>query len=540
MTKSSLKKFIIIILVLLAALVIVQSIFIAKKRFIQKANHEEVMELLTKNPNSFSHPLKDYVENINSMISNNTYYDSDLGLLYAYAGGIYDELGEEMTYYRYLGYALYYLESSNEKDYTVNIYLKLASDYICNHDYLSAKEALDKAREIEPFEDISDISIKINAYQIAAMLETNRQNYDSAEAYLEKSQECIDTSDLNSDFYEKINQISLAYVYINQNMIDECNSIMKNYSDSDIIEAQADSQKIISFVIPYYEIKFLLALSENEHSSKNAISNEAIKDFVILCKQNNCEKEGLETLLAIEDRISPDNGEVHKNLSGHINALSRDIIKNESNKYSHIVNSQVNDSKLSMAMSESITKKTNSRIALTITSFIITCLIILLFVIIILNSKLDGLTLLHNRRTFNNDVDRIKHFRLQYAVIMLDIDNFKHINDTYGHPEGDKVLQKMGQLINSVSKNNTDIRGYRYGGEEFTIITTKNSFPRTMEIAETLRHNMAATTWPFDPELTITISVGVAFSNITEDVVKKADENLYASKQRGKNKVTVD
>ncbi len=540
MTKSSLKKFIIIILVLLAALVIVQSIFIAKKHFIQKANHEEVTLLLTKNPNSVSPPLKDYVENINSMISNNTYYDSDLGLLYAYAGGIYDELGEEMTYYRYLGYALYYLESSNEKDYTVNIYLKLASDYICNHDYLSAKEALDKAREIEPFEDISDISIKINAYQIAAMLETNRQNYDSAEVYLEKSQKCIDTSDLNSDFYEKINQISLAYVYINQNMIDECNSIMKNYSDSDIIEAQADSQKIISFVIPYYEIKFLLALSENEHSSKNAVSNEAINDFVILCKQNNCEKEGLETLLTIEDRISPDNVEIHKNLSGHINALSREIIKNESNKYSHIVNSQVNDSKLSMAMSESITKKTNSRIALTITSFIITCLIILLFVIIILNSKLDGLTLLYNRRTFNNDVDRIKHFRFQYAVIMLDIDNFKHINDTYGHPEGDKVLQKLGQLINSVSKNNTDIRGYRYGGEEFTIITTKNSFSRTMEIAETLRHNMAATTWPFDPELTITISVGVAFSNITEDVVKKADENLYASKQRGKNKVTVD
>ncbi len=315
---------------------------------------------------------------------------------------------------------------------------------------------------------------------------------------------------------------------------------MKNYSDSDIIEAQADSQKIISFVIPYYEIKFLLALSENEHSSKNAVSNEAINDFVILCKQNNCEKEGLETLLTIEDRISPDNVEIHKNLSGHINALSREIIKNESNKYSHIVNSQVNDSKLSMAMSESITKKTNSRIALTITSFIITCLIILLFVIIILNSKLDGLTLLYNRRTFNNDVDRIKHFRFQYAVIMLDIDNFKHINDTYGHPEGDKVLQKLGQLINSVSKNNTDIRGYRYGGEEFTIITTKNSFSRTMEIAETLRHNMAATTWPFDPELTITISVGVAFSNITEDVVKKADENLYASKQRGKNKVTVD
>ncbi len=228
MTKSSLKKFIIIILVLLAALVIVQSIFIAKKHFIQKANHEEVTLLLTKNPNSVSPPLKDYVENINSMISNNTYYDSDLGLLYAYAGGIYDELGEEMTYYRYLGYALYYLESSNEKDYTVNIYLKLASDYICNHDYLSAKEALDKAREIEPFEDISDISIKINAYQIAAMLETNRQNYDSAEVYLEKSQKCIDTSDLNSDFYEKINQISLAYVYINQNMIDECNNIMKN------------------------------------------------------------------------------------------------------------------------------------------------------------------------------------------------------------------------------------------------------------------------------------------------------------------------
>ena len=537
MAKSTLKKIIIIISVLFAALVIVQSIYVAKKHFTQKTNHEKVIELLTENPNPSKDSLKDYVETINSLISNGTYYDSDLGLLYAYAGGIYSKLGEEMTYYRYLGYALHYLESSNEKDYTVNIYLNLASDYINNHDLLSAKEALDKAQGIEGFEDISDISIKIRAYQICAIYEADLQNYDTAIEYLEKSEECIDVSDSNSDFYEKINQINLAHAYICQNKIDECANIMKYYSDSDIAEAQTDPQQFVSFVMPYYETKYLLELSD---PSIGTISKDSINDFVTLCHQNHCEKKGLETLLILEDKVESNNDEIKKALSLHMNTLSREIIKDESIKNSHVISSQVNDAQLSMAMSESITKKTNNRIALTITSFVITCLIILLFVIIILNSKLDGLTLLYNRRTFNNDVDRIKHSRSPYAVIMLDIDNFKHINDTYGHPEGDKVLQKLGQLINSVSKNNGDIHGYRYGGEEFTIITTKNSFSRTMEIAETLRHNMAATTWPFDPELTITISVGVAFSNITEDVVKKADENLYTSKQRGKNKVTVD
>jgi diguanylate cyclase (GGDEF)-like protein len=121
---------------------------------------------------------------------------------------------------------------------------------------------------------------------------------------------------------------------------------------------------------------------------------------------------------------------------------------------------------------------------------------------------------------------------------MLDIDNFKNINDTYGHPAGDQVLQKLGALINGMI--NADIKGYRYGGEEFAIIITKNSYARTTEIAEILRRNMEACTWDFAPEEIITISLGAASGSGSDDVMKKADDNLYASKSHGKNQIYTD
>ncbi|MBR5953031.1 MAG: GGDEF domain-containing protein, partial [Pseudobutyrivibrio sp.] len=248
----------------------------------------------------------------------------------------------------------------------------------------------------------------------------------------------------------------------------------------------------------------------------------------------------LDTLLLMQESCQPDNTEMQKFLTIRIQNLSTLIIENQSQTYSSILNSQVNDSRLSIAKAAEIAQNTKSRTALTVLSIIITCLIILFFIIIILNSRRDGLTFLYNRRSFNYDIERIKRSMLPYSVIMLDIDNFKNINDTYGHPEGDKVLQKVGQFINAEVKANSDVRGYRYGGEEFALIISKNSYPHTMEIAETLRRNMAATTWSFAPDLVITVSLGVASGSFSEDVVKKADDNLYFSKQHGKNQIYTD
>ena len=125
MTKSTIQKILITTFIIVVALILGQSVYYAKNFFDKKTNHEKVLEVLSENNRLSGVSLEDEVENIDAMISKGVYNETDLGLLYEQAGLIYNQLGEEMTYYRYLGYALYYLEQSDEKDYTVNIYLDL-------------------------------------------------------------------------------------------------------------------------------------------------------------------------------------------------------------------------------------------------------------------------------------------------------------------------------------------------------------------------------------------------------------------------------
>lgn len=148
---------------------------------------------------------------------------------------------------------------------------------------------------------------------------------------------------------------------------------------------------------------------------------------------------------------------------------------------------------------------------------------------------MDGMTGLLSRRIFDTDIKRYTRTNSEYGVIMLDIDNFKNINDSYGHPEGDIVIRRLSQLI---SKETTSgIKAYRYGGEEFSIIVDKSELPYIDKIAERIRNYMEQQGWEFDPNIVITLSIGIAVG-IGENIVKQADDNLYISKQTGKNRVT--
>ena len=120
---------------------------------------------------------------------------------------------------------------------------------------------------------------------------------------------------------------------------------------------------------------------------------------------------------------------------------------------------------------------------------------------------------------------------------MIDIDDFKHVNDTYGHLTGDQVLRRLGVIL--VKEGSPEVKAYRYGGEEFTILVEKNALSQIENIAEHIRYYMEIQTWDFDTNLTITVSLGCATGSEPVDVVKIADDNLYTSKTRGKNQVTM-
>lgn len=127
------------------------------------------------------------------------------------------------------------------------------------------------------------------------------------------------------------------------------------------------------------------------------------------------------------------------------------------------------------------------------------------------------------------------------SVITFDIDHFKKINDTHGHPGGDHVLKELGSLMSSKLVRANDYFS-RYGGEEFVLILQGTTLKTAMEVAERIRTTVQEHLFSFDNKLIpVTISIGVSSrknGDSWEKLYERADKALYQSKQGGRNKVT--
>jgi diguanylate cyclase (GGDEF)-like protein len=156
----------------------------------------------------------------------------------------------------------------------------------------------------------------------------------------------------------------------------------------------------------------------------------------------------------------------------------------------------------------------------------------------------DGLTKLYNSRFFysqlKTEVDRANRYNHPMSLLLLDIDDFKHFNDTYGHLEGDQVLMRLGQVIQRCLRK-TD-SGYRYGGEEFTLILPETKGEAAILLAERIRKEFEDETFSPQPDTEIhkTISTGVTEYVPGEELtilLKRVDEGMYVAKEQGKNRV---
>jgi len=155
-------------------------------------------------------------------------------------------------------------------------------------------------------------------------------------------------------------------------------------------------------------------------------------------------------------------------------------------------------------------------------------------------SVTDRLTGLANRRklesTLQTELVRSRRYNKEFSVILLDVDHFKKINDTYGHPVGDTVLATLATLLASNARE-TDIVG-RWGGEEFLIICPETSLELVHTLAERYRQQLEC--HDFGPVGQVTSSFGVAASkpeDTPELLVQRADEALYSAKESGRNRV---
>jgi len=161
-------------------------------------------------------------------------------------------------------------------------------------------------------------------------------------------------------------------------------------------------------------------------------------------------------------------------------------------------------------------------------------------------SKTDGLTGLKNHREFkeslNAEILRAKRYQRPNSLLMIDLDYFKHYNDTNGHPQGDVLLKKLADLIKENLKD-TDVVA-RYGGEEFAVLLLETPKDQAEAIAERLRNMIEWCRFPKEdtqPDGKLTVSLGLSSfpddGDTAEQVLHAADEALYEAKRTGKNKV---
>lgn len=155
----------------------------------------------------------------------------------------------------------------------------------------------------------------------------------------------------------------------------------------------------------------------------------------------------------------------------------------------------------------------------------------------------DGLTGLLVRRTFlerlHEEADRALQRSTPVVFLMVDLDHFKQVNDTYGHLVGDVVLMEVASLIQG-SVREMDLVG-RYGGEEFGVVLPEAGMDLGVQIAERIRRTIeAAPIRAYDEEIHMTVSVGVALcpgqAKAAEELIEKADQAMYQAKGMGRNR----
>lgn len=158
-------------------------------------------------------------------------------------------------------------------------------------------------------------------------------------------------------------------------------------------------------------------------------------------------------------------------------------------------------------------------------------------------ATLDKLTGIYNRRMFESILDgelvRAERYKSPLSLIMIDVDHFKKVNDTYGHQVGDTVLQTLAVIVKDNIRK-SDVFG-RWGGEEFMVLAPETAGEETLELAEKIRRLIEKHT--FEKAGKVTISCGIAQfreRDTVDSILKRTDDGLYQAKHQGRNRVVME
>jgi diguanylate cyclase (GGDEF)-like protein len=503
------------------------------KRSVAQRTHERIISYIDNDLSFEEESYDKYISEISQLIELPYITDYDKGHLYERMAQIYKFRGDTINFYHTLGNALYYLDKSEDKSIAVNIYEDIAIYYLTDCNIEQAKVYVNKAVSLCPLEEIQDPQVRSYAYRMQAIMMILDGKLDEAKQMIDISTSIIseNTDALWYNSYVAINDMVYAALAYEEGRIDDASSLLEKHKDSEFFTTPVYADITTrDFALPYYDVACKLAAEQSDDSQLLQLLTEyktASDKFGYIKKEQD--------LLL---KISSSNYELDESTLTEINnrilANYETIVKTQSNDYAALISEPLeNGISEQTELNKSLEAERHKNKLRLLDVFI--ALVILLIVIAIVSYSLrDPLTGAGNRRKLNYCllVGLLNHNDVSF--IMMDIDNFKRVNDTYGHDKGDEVLKRLGILLKLM--HNHKNRAFRYGGEEFVMIIYDNDPTMALRIAENIRRDFQWQKWDFMDG--VTISLGVSTGRLSQATLVEADKNLYYSKEHGKNAVT--
>ena len=471
-------------------------------------------------------------------LSEKKYSDSFLGFINERISFVYKSMGDELHYYTSLGKALYYLEKSRNFQTMLNLYADLIDyQYIPNGNYDLAEQILQKIDKIEQSEGIKEARMKTTIYRIKGDIAYYDENYALASDMYAVAGQVTKESSINlQGFFLPIAEVHEARNLIELGKFSEAEAILEKYAKIENHNENHDYsfEDVVAKLrtIPLYQAMCCIYAHNSDYENLKV----CIEKLVDCSFRQSFERMALITLQKLKNEyaLPP---ELNDSIQKKLDSLHTVIYLKNSKSYADLCSSQIN-SVISLLEEDEFIKAEKQRTIIIICSFGLLCIILgLLAFKIKQKSYIDELTGTLNRKYLTKKLAINEKRHIPYSVLMLDIDDFKHINDTYGHDAGDIVLQSIGEILNYRCRSKR-IEAFRYGGEEFTLLIYDTEILSPLAVAESIRREIMEQSWSFNER--VTVSIGVADSSDTNrnlPLIKQADIYLYHAKKHGKNQV---
>ena len=415
-----------------------------------------------------------------------------------------------------------------EEYYVSKLSIDLASILSELKAYTTSELIIRKVIKIDLKNKEEDSKIKQYAFINLAEIYMNLGDYDKAIEYSDKIDEYkkyIDDEEAND--YDIVSSSIKAISYINKNDLKQGEIFINKMQE----EIKKDNESIIidKWIYYYHALARL-----NEFEGKHLDAIKWYEKTLEMLKQRNLSEAKIEILINLLNlaKITDQRELLEK---------YKEDLMSEYRSNQHIRSRENNLYILDRVVSESkIIEDTQKKIG--VYKNIFTSIVVIAFVFALLYKRIqrlkkqnfhDSMTGVFNRRYFDLLYEKYIRKKKNMSIIMIDIDNFKSVNDTYGHKFGDEVIKSVANVLRNTLSDEGKV--FRYGGEEFTIITLDKNVEEVFTIAEDIR--IAVQSLIFENQRRVTISLGIGTKYEEFDILEEADLNLYMAKKIGKNNV---